>query len=69
MCYGFSSVMVRKSDFRQLRKSVLHEICMNIQTASAPGTSNIHPYFPGLQHTKKATVVKTVAFSDAGEGT
>ena len=28
--------------FRQLRKSVLHVNCMNIQTASAPRTSNIH---------------------------
>ena len=27
---------------RQLRTSVLHVNCMNIQTASAPGTSNIH---------------------------
>ena len=27
---------------RQLRKSVLHGNCMNIQTASAPRTSNIH---------------------------
>ena len=30
------------SSLRQLRKSVLHGNCMNIQTASAPRTSNIH---------------------------
>ena len=41
-----SAVPVLFSDasiiFRQLRKSMLHGNCMNIQTASAPRTSNIH---------------------------
>ena len=32
----------RLKQIRQLRKSVLHGNCMNIQTASAPRTSNIH---------------------------